>query len=187
MHQKSTVTANNRYPEIFSEVKRLHPKAKRILSFGCSTGEEILSLKNYFPDSYIEGVEINKMCIGTCIINGLNVILYDDFKTDRLRYDIIFAMSVLCRYDDTMKDEDATKHYSFNQFDHEIERFVSKLNLGGLLIVYNSNYMVTDSTAYFYKELESMPFDHESGFVPKYHKDREPLQSMYSETIFRKI
>ena len=56
-HQLVDWTAPNRYPEIFAAAAAAAPDARRILSFGCSTGEECVSLAEYFPKSEIIGAE----------------------------------------------------------------------------------------------------------------------------------
>ena len=38
----------------------------KILSYGCSTGEEVLTLRNYFPNAHIIGAEINKHSLAKC-------------------------------------------------------------------------------------------------------------------------
>lgn len=54
-HQLVDWTAANRYPEIFAAAAAAAPDARRILSFGCSTGEECVSLAEYFPKAEIIG------------------------------------------------------------------------------------------------------------------------------------
>jgi len=41
VHQTTPETAEDRYPELFDLLAELAPTVKRILSFGCSTGEEL--------------------------------------------------------------------------------------------------------------------------------------------------
>jgi len=59
LFQPSPATQLNRYPEIFRFV-RAHVgdgADVRLLSFGCSTGEEVFSLRQYFPSAGIKGLE----------------------------------------------------------------------------------------------------------------------------------
>ena len=62
-HQLVDWTAPNRYPEIFAAAAAAAPDARRILSFGCSTGEECVSLAEYFPKAEITGAEINVLSL----------------------------------------------------------------------------------------------------------------------------
>jgi hypothetical protein len=60
--QADQATSLNRYPDVFTAVKQftekhmvIHPK---ILSFGCSTGQEPVTLATeYFPNSEIVGLD----------------------------------------------------------------------------------------------------------------------------------
>jgi hypothetical protein len=58
-HQAKSTTKLNRYPEIFAAATKAAPSARKILSFGCSTGEECVTLANYFPTAQIIGADIN--------------------------------------------------------------------------------------------------------------------------------
>src|SRR5689334_25213789 len=59
VHQTTPETAEDRYPELFNLAADLGPEAARVLSFGCSTGEELVSLRRRFRKADIVGVEIN--------------------------------------------------------------------------------------------------------------------------------
>ena len=54
-------TKPDRHPAIFAFVReRLSTNAiPRLMSFGCSTGEEAFTLRRYFPQAEIVGVDIN--------------------------------------------------------------------------------------------------------------------------------
>src|SRR5262245_39665581 len=51
VHQTTPLTWMDRYPNIFSTVEAYFAGNSdlNILSFGCSTGEEVLTLRAYFP------------------------------------------------------------------------------------------------------------------------------------------
>ncbi|NQY14280.1 MAG: hypothetical protein HRT81_10530, partial [Henriciella sp.] len=68
IHQTTAYTALNRYPNAFSTVRDLMASKSdlKILSFGCSTGEEVLSLKTYFPSASIIGAELNEYRLRHC-------------------------------------------------------------------------------------------------------------------------
>ena len=59
VHQTSPDTSEDRYPVLFDLASKLAPDAERILSFGCSTGEELQAIRRRFPDAEIVGAEIN--------------------------------------------------------------------------------------------------------------------------------
>jgi hypothetical protein len=67
-HQQVTFTASNRYPLLFQACADYlaSVKSPRILSFGCSTGEEVFSIGEYIPDAKIMGIDINRWCLKQC-------------------------------------------------------------------------------------------------------------------------
>lgn len=68
VQQTTPLTAMNRYPAIFSACKS-YLKDKddvKILSYGCSTGEEVVTLREYFKDATIVGAEINSHSLEVC-------------------------------------------------------------------------------------------------------------------------
>ncbi len=70
VHQRVTFTATNRYPLVFQKcaeyLKERNIPGPKILSFGCSTGEEVFTLGKYLPQATIIGTDINSWCIRRC-------------------------------------------------------------------------------------------------------------------------
>ena len=66
--QPSMITAPDRYPEFFGFVagKLAGVEAPALLSFGCSSGEEVLSLRDLLPGAEILGIDINPLAIAAC-------------------------------------------------------------------------------------------------------------------------
>ena len=71
----------------------------KILSFGSSSGEELVTLAMFFGNSEIFGVELDEDSIKTAKKNTKNVerINISNNIPDE-KFDIIFCMSVLCRW-----------------------------------------------------------------------------------------
>jgi hypothetical protein len=63
LYQPYATTSDDRYPEIFRFVRERIGDNKdiSILSIGCSTGEETYSLRRYFPQAKILGLDIKSM------------------------------------------------------------------------------------------------------------------------------
>ena len=59
IHQTTPHTAEDRYPDLFDFLAVSMPEARRILSFGCSTGEELIALRKRLGSAEIVGAEIN--------------------------------------------------------------------------------------------------------------------------------
>src|SRR5580658_5426157 len=68
LFQPHNDTAPDRYPEVFALLReRLGDGAeRRVLSFGCSTGAETFSLRQYLPAATIIGVDISRGNIADC-------------------------------------------------------------------------------------------------------------------------
>ncbi|MGG7620247.1 hypothetical protein [Bacillus coreaensis] len=68
VHQTTSLTYMDRYPKIFTACQKYFEGKEdiKILSYGCSTGEEVLTLRRYFPNAQIIGVDINKQSLVTC-------------------------------------------------------------------------------------------------------------------------
>jgi hypothetical protein len=151
LHQSTPDTWEERYPDLFDLAAKLLPDAKRILSFGCSSGEELVSLRRRFPEAQIVGVELNprsrriaarrtaadrRMSVHSRIPDGA--------------FDIIFALAVLQREPHKiaeMQVHDLSPYYPFEKFDGAVRRLVRRLRAGGLLCVQHSHYRVENSSA----------------------------------------
>lgn len=153
VHQDAAVTRMDRYPLLFGAVRdALCDRTHSILSFGCSSGEEVVSLRGYFPTARITGAEINKAMLarcralpadpGTSFIHSTR-----DGIAAHGPYDAIFCMAVLQRRPHWVESSglaDLSRHYPFARFAEEIMFLTSQLAPGGLLVVEHSQYRVED-------------------------------------------
>jgi len=104
-YQPVNDTREDRYPRIFSFVRdRLGADSDvKILSFGCSTGEEVFSLRRYFPRAAIKGIYINPANITVCrrrLARNADAAISFELANSTAaeadaRYDAIFCMAVL--------------------------------------------------------------------------------------------
>lgn len=182
-NQISHYTSMNRYPDIFTEVKSKYPTPQRILSFGCSTGEECVTLHKYFPCANVIGLDINEEIIEqNKIQNKYEKIEYHS-KVDSLKnkYDLIFANSVLCVWPEN------TGEYTFETFEETLKVIDDLLNVEGILCIYNSKYLFTE-TIIFHQNYKIINTQHnETGFVTKYHKNNEKISNTFKYYLFKKI
>ena len=195
VQQLSHATWYDRYPNIFEEIKANFDLQKdlMILSFGCSKGEETASLNKYFPGKKIIGADVSsrilkiaeKRCeefLNICFVN---------ISKDSLRnygpFDIIFAMSVLCKMNKTDKANHISQIYPFQIFEETCNMFYQNLKKEGILVIYNSNYRFTDTSISekFTPLLLHKVID--SGFVIKFDKKGNRLTNQtYEYCAFRK-
>ena len=184
LNQGSNTTGYNRYPEIFKEVKEIIPSPSKILSFGCSTGQECETLHQlYFPNVKIIGLDINEEIItNNNKKNKYNNIEYHsnlDNITDKS--DLIFANSVLCRW------PEAHGEYTFETFEETLEIIDNLLNKDGYLCIYNSKYLFCETNLFVNEKYEKVETLHkETGFVTKYHKNSEKIMNDYPFFLFKK-
>lgn len=147
-HQKLTTTSFDRYADIFIYIADNFYNIEKLMSFGCSTGEECFTLNKYFPQKNIVGVEINESALNVAIKNNSDKnIKFVKSIHESSNVDIIFAMSVLCNWggENDTSGLDYNDVYSFDQFNDQLIELDKKLNLGGIFVIYNSNYYFEDS------------------------------------------
>ena len=115
-HQGPNRTALDRYPEIFAAAAAAAPDAQRILSFGCSTGEECVTLARYFPNAQIVGTDINPVNLLKARKHRSERIGFV-YASDRILtgfggFDAVFCMTVLR----TWKRKRIAEFYPFDRF-----------------------------------------------------------------------
>jgi SAM-dependent methyltransferase len=195
-HQLSADTAPDRYPEVFGFVSTLLRNegfgAGTILSYGCATGEECFTLRKYLPDATVVGLDIHRPNVQICADRNNDPRI--DFRIsndENLRvsspYDAIFAMSVLCRWPATQTRVDCSRIYPFRRFDSAVSLLDSVLRPGGLLVIYNANFRVTDASVASKYTPVVVPALFDSGFVHLFSVDNRKLPSqVYPFCVFRK-
>ncbi len=181
--QRAVHTALDRYPEIFSAASRysrtMRPDGSvqqlRILSFGCSTGEECFTLRQYFPDSAIYGCDINRSVLAIASARQRHGgITFFHSSSEMLAqhgpFDIVFCMSSLCLFPeaDRAAGEDGT--FPFAAFDELLCGIDANLRPGGLLVVYNASYPFRLSAIAPQYDIIDADAVVENGFVNKLHR-----------------
>jgi Methyltransferase domain len=147
-------TMPDRHPALFAHARSVLSEIPepRLLSFGCSTGDEPLSLARYIPAARIDGVEINPRSIAIArrkaAADGCTAITFHEAGTPPAgaTYDAIFCMSVLRHGElDAAKPESCTDILPFRRFDQTLEAFDQALKTGGYLFIWGSNFRFSDA------------------------------------------
>jgi len=149
-------TLPDRYPWLFEfAAKRLGSRPdQRILSFGCSRGEEVFSLRKYFPSAALKGIDINARNIARCLAraraeNPANLSFEIAATTEGEAtgaYDAIFCLAVLVNGDLTTSGaERSDPLFHFDRFDRMIGDFARCLKPGGLLLLHTTNFRFCDT------------------------------------------
>jgi tRNA G46 methylase TrmB len=155
--QRETYTCDDRYPELFEHCgKRLADCASpRILSFGCSTGEEVFTLTRYLPQAEIVGVDINAWCLKQCAKANQNARLSFVHRmsqefAEAKDFDAIFCMAVFQRTEHrTENAEPDDTGFTFERFEAEVAMLDRKLKPGGLFYMdeYDFSFEQTEAAA----------------------------------------
>ena len=195
--QRHTHTATNRYPGLFRTVARwladhrtVNERPLRILSFGCSSGEEMLSLRAYFPEATIIGCDtsIEMLRQSKRTLRGDDGFTFystpqniDAFGP----FDAIFAMSVLCQYPDSQKVDNLKPVFPFTLFETLAGNLANNVKPGGVFCLFNSNYLLRDlPQADEFVSLRSQHI-HTTGFIDRFAPDgRRLTHSMGNRDAF---
>ncbi len=192
-HQLTSVTASNRYPELFNEVRFAVRNISNpsILSFGCSTGEECFTMHSYFPGGKILGVDINKSNIRKAKRKNIHQNINFLFSTPETikengKYDMIFCLSVLCRWEETKDLDNCADIYPFSKFSETAIMLASQIKSGGLLVVYNSNFRFEDTEAFADFQIVPTLSVRDSGFVHKYDASNNRIKTLHQHCVYQK-
>jgi SAM-dependent methyltransferase len=125
-----------------------------LLSFGCSTGDEVFALRRYFPTAAIKGIDIHPGAIAECRRRaqgqpGLDFAAASSPAAEPSgAYDAIFCLAVLCN--GRLTTSGALRSdpvLSFASFERMIEEFRRCLKPGGLLCLLTTNFRFSDTAA----------------------------------------
>lgn len=145
IHQLSSVTAFDRYPTLFKALAgKMTPR--RILSFGCSTGEECATARLYWPEADIVGVDVKETSLQTAQERHSCFRFRHVSELATLgKFDLVLALSVLCRHRDTKDREFIADVYPFAMFEEAVGQLVARLAPRGVIAIVNANYRFIDT------------------------------------------
>jgi SAM-dependent methyltransferase len=190
-------TLLDRYPQIFRFVQSVlgSDRSIKILSYGCSTGEEVFSLRQYFPQAIIKGIDINPANIADCrrrlqTASDANI----SFAIGRSSeselshsFDAIFCMAVLRHGSLGLPGVTRCDHLvRFEDFADAVADFERCLKPGGLLIIRHSNFRLCDAPAgQAFETILELASDEPK--TPLFGPDNRLLADRdYPDTVFRK-
>lgn len=147
----------------------------KILSFGSSIGEELVTLRYLFPEDDIFGCDINNALveISRRSVGSLATVFTSSEEEIAAHgpYDLILASAVLCLYPG---GNDFAERFPVSRFDELVELLDQNLNPGGLLIVTNASYRFTECPiAGRYTTLRADVVD-SAGFVDVFNRRSRP-------------
>lgn len=199
LFQPVSQTAFDRFPRVFSFVRdRLEGvPSPRILSFGCSTGEEVFTLRKYFPEAEIVGIDINKRSIAVCRKklkkNGDSKIRFkvaESASTEPAgHYDAIFCMSVLRHGGLSVScPESCDGFIRFGDFENTVSGLARVLKPGGYFAIRASNFRFSDTADAAGFDVVLNIWEAPRADTPIYDPDNRLLPGLaYNEVIFCKL
>ena len=189
-------TRDNRYPPFFEFVRdQLGSDTRRpLLSFGCSTGEEVFTLRGYFPNASIKGLDVDGARVRACRRNlarrggDADVVFEIADSTARepyAAYDAIFAMSVF-RNGMVAKNRPAScaPALDFAIFENAVADLARCLKPKGLLALRAANFRFADTAASAgFRRVWETP-----GAPPVYGRDNALRPNVFSDDgVFQKL
>jgi hypothetical protein len=151
--QLETYSCEDRYPLLFERCRQhlADCSSPRILSFGCSTGEEVFTLAKYLPQAEIVGVDINPWCLQQCARKNRNpqlTFLHSLSRefADATGFEAIFCMAVFQRTEHRTEDAlPVDTGFTFERFEAEVVELDGKLKPGGLFFLDEYDFSFEDT------------------------------------------
>lgn len=147
-------TRLDRHPALFAFARNelAQVSKPRILSFGCSTGEEPLTLARYFPAATIDAIDINPRSIAQAQAliarfgaANVSIALAAKPPSPPACYDAIFCLSVLRHGElDAFQPQLCSAILPFSRFAETVAALDAILVPGGLLFIWGSNFRFAD-------------------------------------------
>ncbi len=146
-------TLPDRYPWLFRFAAAALEEREdcKLLSFGCSQGDEVMALRRYLPNAAITGIDFDRRNIARCRAR---------IKDPRVRftvaattegeaaqsYDAIFCLAVLCHgYLTISGARRADPLLYFGDFERVVGDFARCLKPGGLLLLHTTSFRFCDT------------------------------------------
>ena len=149
--QPFPTTSEDRYPELFDALAaRLAGVAQpRILSFGCSSGEEVRALRMRMPQARIVGIDLNRLMIAKA--RAADPAHAGDYRCDGAPqpgecFDAVLALAVFRHGElEAQRPDSCTAILPFARFEQGLALLDAHLVPGGWLALYNQHFRLADT------------------------------------------
>ena len=191
-------TFEDRYPELFAALaERLGSiEAPRILSFGCSDGAELRSLRRFLPRAELVGIDLNPRALARAQAHlaaqpdaRMRYRLAGDTRDEpRESFDAIVALAVLRHGElEAARPADCAEIMPFAKVAAALADLDARLRPGGWLAVWHAHFRVRDAAATAGYDAESLPFTETDPLDVLYGDNNVRLEgSTSAEVLFRK-
>lgn len=185
-------TEPDRYPQLFDALaERLAGiAAPRILSFGCSSGEEVRALRQRMPSALITGMDANPRMIARARkADPHSRYLVSERPPEGETFDAVLALAVLRHGDlEAFAPKDCSAVMPFARFAEGVAMLDAAVVPGGWLAIFNAHFRFADTEAA--TRYETDPFrmtDHAAPEVIWGPDNRRIHGQPYGEVLFRKL
>ncbi|HET6152694.1 MAG TPA: class I SAM-dependent methyltransferase [Marmoricola sp.] len=154
LFQPFTTTGWDRYPEEFGRARdALASRDPAILSFGCASGVELLTLRQYFPTSRIRGIDANPLAVraarkrvravGESV--AITVARGSDASAEAASaYDLVLALAVFRHARLNESPASTAGVLDFTDFERTVTGLAATVRPGGILMLRHANYRFGD-------------------------------------------
>jgi hypothetical protein len=183
LFQPQGTTAHGRYAEELEAAKEaLATSTPDILSFGCSSGEELLTLRSHFPSARIRGLDSSPVAVraGRRLVHGagedaaISVARAGDASGEQAEaYDLVLALAVF-RHASLNDAPPRCDHVlDFAAFEQTVAGLSACVRSGGILVLRHANFRFGDCAvaADYEPVLVGLPSANESTVTPVYARD----------------
>jgi hypothetical protein len=183
LFQPQGTTAYGRYAEELAAAKAaLTTSTPDILSFGCSSGEELLTLRSWFPMSRIRGLDINPVAVHAARRllrdrgedTAISVGRAGDASGEPAEaYDVVLALAVFRHPSLNDAPPRCDGVLDFAAFETTVAGLSACVRPGGLLVLRHGNFRFGDCavSADYEPVLVGLPSANESTVTPVYDRD----------------
>lgn len=159
LFQPFTTTGWDRYPDEFAlaraELALLGPtlRGPAILSFGCSSGVELLTLRQYFPTARIHGIDANPLAVRSARKRvraageraSITVVRGSDASTEApASYDLVLALAVFRHAGLNVSPATTSGVLDFADFERTVTGLAAAVRPGGILMLRHANFRFGD-------------------------------------------
>lgn len=153
--QIKTSTSPERYYDFTPTLAEWLARKDRpsVLSFGCSTGDELGVFALLAPNARVLGVDANSEVLEIARLRFASKSGYSfalsDWKTVQAHapFDLIMANHVLCRHPESVAIDDLSDLFPFAEYEDAISRLTECLSPDGVLMSVGGNYLISDVPA----------------------------------------
>ncbi|GAB2968725.1 SAM-dependent methyltransferase [Nocardioides montaniterrae] len=203
LFQPYTTTEPERYPEEFARIATELPADRRnaphILSFGCSSGDELITLAKRFPGAEITGIDINPVAVRRArqrvreagLGERVRVLRAADADTQpTAAYDVVLALAVFRHGHLNAGPESCRELLRFEDFDRTVFGLCRTLRRGGLFVIRHANFRFSDTAGAsdFQPVVTGFPSSSAQGLTPTYGPDDRIVgAAQRDDGIYRRI